>query len=156
MSQQTNKIKMKTFTRVRSAKDILISSILLVAGVALIFIPTSVSVSIFGCIMVFIGLILLIVLKTAYRDNGSGALYSKKERFFAQSYKDSIIKALTNKCIDSIDLSQEDKGNGLRLDIYYSPKGQSFIQVHEYIPYTYEPATDFFIYETAAVKTLIK
>ena len=74
----------REFIRVRSVKDIVISSLLLIAGTVLVFLPTSDSINIAGFFMLLTGLLLFFVLKSAYKDNVSGEIFTKKERFFSQ------------------------------------------------------------------------
>ena len=74
----------KEFNRARSAQDIIVSLILIVAGAVLIAMPTSTSVNIVGFFMIFAGLILLLVLKTSYKLAGTNETYRKKEKFFPQ------------------------------------------------------------------------
>ena len=55
-----------------------------------------------------------------------------------------------------MNLSQEDKGNSLRLDIYYSQEaGKAYVQIFEYIPYRYEPYSPVYEHELANVSELI-
>lgn len=131
----------KEFSRVRSAKDIVLTSSIITAGCILIALPTSSSLNILGFFMICAGIILAFVLKTGYKDIENGDIYLKKEKFFAQSLKTDITKAI-EKELHKIDLSEEDKGNGIRLDIYYSKKnGKAYTQLFEYVPYRYEPCT---------------
>jgi hypothetical protein len=98
---------------------------------------------------------LLFILKTGYKDLSTGIAYSKSERYFAQSLKDDIHrKILAGKV--NIDLSAEDQGNGLRLDLYHSKKaGKAYIQIFEYIPYKYEPCSDIHEFEIDQIKNLL-
>ena len=145
----------KEFSRVRSAKDITIAATLVIAGGALVALPTSASINITGFFMIFTGLILAFVLRTGYKDNETGEKYSKMEKFFAQNLKNEISNALETS-VKTLNLSEEDKGNGIRLDIYYSKKtGKSYSQLFEYIPYKYEPCTRQFEHETAEIESII-
>lgn len=137
----------KEFTRVRSVKDIIISSVLLIGGAVLVALPTATSINIIGFFMIFAGIILSLVLKTGYKDNETGVRYCKTERFFAQSMRQDILDAIATKP-ESINLSEEDKGNGIRLDIYHSKESnKAYIQLFEYIPYKYEPCSRLYEYE---------
>lgn len=137
----------KEFTRVRSVKDIIISSVLLIGGAVLVALPTATSINIIGFFMIFAGIILSLVLKTGYKDNETGIRYCKTERFFAQSMRQDILDAIATKP-ESINLSEEDKGNGIRLDIYHSKESnKAYIQLFEYIPYKYEPCSRLYEYE---------
>ena len=146
----------KTFVRVHSIKDIVIFVSLLVLGGILVAIPTSDAVNITGFFLVFAGAILALVLKTGYKDVDTAAKYNKKERYFQQSMHSDIVSAMASKP-DSIDLSEEDKGNAIKLDIYYSKAtGKAYIQLFEYVPYTYQPCTKMYEYDLCKVSNLIK
>ena len=139
----------KEFSRVRSAADIVISLLLIVCGGLLVALHTSTSVNIVGFFMIFAGLILILVLKSSYKLDGT------KDIFFAQSKKDSSIAALSSNP-DAIDMTEENKGNGLRVDVFYSKKtGKAYCRLYEYIPYRYEPCTPYFEYDIAKVSKLI-
>lgn len=134
----------REFIRVRSAKDIFTTLILITAGGIMIALPTSQAVNVAGFFLIFAGLVLGIILKTGYKDTESGINYYKKERFFAQNLRDDIARKIQGN-LNGINLAEEDKGNGLRLDIYYSKaSGKAFIQLFEYIPYKYEPCSKMY------------
>ena len=145
----------KEFSRVRSAKDIAITATLIITGCVLVALPTSASINITGFFLIFTGLILAFVLRTGYKDNETGERYCKVEKFFAQSLKSEITNALETS-LKKLNLSEEDKGNGIRLDIYYSRKsGKSYSQLFEYIPSKYEPCTGQYELETAEIESVI-
>ena len=145
----------KEFIRVRSTKDIIISSVLIIAGCVLVALPTSASVNIAGFFMIFAALILFLTLKTAYKDAETGNKYSKKEHYFAQSLKEDTARCISASP-NSINLTEEDKGNGIRLDVYFDKfNNKAYVQLQEYIPYKYEPCTKFFEYCISDVDRLI-
>ena len=146
----------KNFIRVRSVKDIVIFSTLIIAGAILIALPTGTAVNITGFFLIFAGLILILVMKSAYKDTETGVRYQKKERFFQQAMNAPISSALASKP-DSVDLSEEDKGNAVRLDIYFSKtSGKAYLQLFEYVPYKYEPCSNIYEYGIENVQKLIK
>lgn len=146
----------KEFIRVRSVKDIVIFSTLIIAGAILIALPTGTAVNITGFFLIFAGLILILVMKSAYKDTETGVRYQKKERFFQQAMNAPISSALASKP-DSVDLSEEDKGNAVRLDIYFSKtSGKAYLQLFEYVPYKYEPCSKTYEYGIENVQKLIK
>lgn len=145
----------KTFIRVRSLKDIIITLILIVLGVILIVIPESDGINILGFLLAVCGAATAFVLKSQYKDLESGIKYEKTENFFMQSMKENIISALKRKTSE-IDMSQENKGNGLRLDIYYNRKdNRAYLQLFEYIPYKYEPCSEMIEKEVLDIKGII-
>ena len=146
----------KTFVRVHSIKDIIIFVSLLALGGILVAIPAGDAVNITGFFLVFAGAILALVLKTGYKDVETAAKYYKKERYFQQTMHTAIANAIASKP-DSIDLSEENKGNAIKLDIYYSKvTGKAYIQLFEYVPYTYQPCSKMYEYDLSKVSKLIK
>ena len=150
------KIMEKEFVRVRSIKDITISVSLVVLGCVLIALPTATSINIVGFFLIFAGILLALFLKTGYKETGSGERFSKKERYFSQAMNAAISDALASKP-HTIDLSEEDKGNAVRLDIYYNKaSGKSYLQLFEYVPYKYEPCSAIYEHETSKIENLLK
>lgn len=146
----------KTFIRVRSVKDIVIFTSLAIIGIILTVLPYGEAVNIAGFFIIFTAAILLLVLKSGYKDSETNDKYSKKERYFQQTMHSAIAAAVTS-APDSIDLSEEDKGNALRLDVYYSKSsGKAFVQLFEYVPYTYQPCSKMYEHEISKVAKLIQ
>lgn len=148
----------KNFTRVRSAKDIIVSSTLTLSGIVLVALPTSTGINILGFFMLLIGLLLFFTLKSSYKDEETGMKYHKKERYFEGCRRDELSSAISRKnCKCKVDLSEENKGNTLRLDIYYNKQaGKAYMQIFEYIPYRYEPYSTLYEHEVANVTELIE
>ena len=79
---------------------------------------------------------------------GSGAWYYIMNR--KSAYK--IIKEHFNN-----DLSEAEKGNAVKLDIYYSKAaGKAYLQLFEYIPYKYEPCSKMYEHQLSRIEKLIK
>lgn len=145
----------KTFNRVPSRKDIIIFTALIAAGSTLLALPTSTSVNILGFFMIFAGVLLALFMRTGYKDIESGTTYSKKEYYFASDMRTEVADALNNDP-KSIDISKEDNGNGIRLDIYYNKKAsKAYAQLHEYVPYKYVPCGVQYEFDTEFIRTLI-
>ena len=146
----------KTFTRVHSIKDIVIFISLLILGGILVAVPTSDAVNITGFFLILAGAILALVLKTGCKDVETNVKYIKKERYFQQAMHAAIADAIASKP-DSIDISQENQGNAIKLDIYFSKaSGKAYIQLFEYVPYTYQPCSKMYEYEISKAGKLIK
>ncbi len=145
----------RKFIRTRSAKDITISAGLTVAGCILVALPTSTSINILGFFLIFAGLILIMILKTGYKDEETGVRYCKTERFFSQEKRESLTNAIISNP-EKVDLTGEDQGNALRIDIYHSNKsGKAYVQMFEYVPYKYEPCSRMHELELAEASKLI-
>ena len=146
----------KTFIRVRSIKDITIFVSLALVGAILTALPIGDAANIAGFFIIVAAGILAFVLKSAYKDVDTNEKYLKKERYFQQTMHAAISSAIASNP-DSVDLSEEDKGNALRLDIYYSKSsGKAYLQLFEYIPYTYQPCTRVHECEISKASKIIK
>ena len=67
-----------------------------------------------------------------------------------------ICDALKSKP-ETIDLNEANKGNALKLDLFYSKSnGKAYMQLYEYVPYRYEPCSLMYEYEIAEVQKLIR
>ena len=131
----------KNFCRVRSMSDIIITILLFLFGIGFIILPGFEGVNIAGYFLIVAGFIMAFVLKTAYKDTATGEIYSKKERYFAHTQQERLQQTLT--CPGSFTSSGENEGSGLRLDVYYN-SDRIIIQLLEYVPYSYEPCSNFY------------
>ena len=143
------------FVKIRSAKDIIISSLLVISGCILVVLPLGTGVNIGGATLIVTGLILALTLRSAYRDSSSAEKYYKRELCFKQEYKATILKSISEQP-SLVDVSQNGNGQALRLDIYYSKSaGDAYIQLFEYIPHQYKPCSKIYVYEIERIKNLI-
>lgn len=146
----------KTFIRVRSVKDITIFISLIVLGGILIALPIGEGINITGFFLIFAGIILAFCLKTGYKDQQTGEKFSRKERYFQQAMHAVLSDAIVSRP-ESIDLSEEDKGNAIKLDIYFNREtDKAYIQLFEYVPYKYEPCSEIYEYNASRITNLIK
>ena len=146
----------KTFVRVRSVKDITIFITLIIAGSVLVALPTGAGVNITGFFMIFAGILLALFLKTGYKDEATGARFQMKEHYFSQAMNAPLSQAIASRP-ESVDLSEEDKGTAVKLDIYYSKAtGKAYLQLFEYVPHRYDPCSDMYEYDLARVEKLIR
>ena len=143
----------KEFTRVRTKTDIAVSSALIVSGIVFIALPESSSLNITGFFALAAGAFLLAILKTGWQDSETKEHYCKKDMYFPLNDKVRIMNALEGG-IESIDMSGEGKGEGLKMEVYYN-KRKAFVSLLEYIPYKYEPASPTYEYTTDRIKRLI-
>ena len=145
----------KDFIRVRTIKDITISSALFISGIILVVLPISTSINIFGFFSLMTGGILLVFLKTGWQDAETKEPYCEKDRYFSIDNKLKILNALENH-LENIDIFEDGKGEGLRMDIYYNKQNhKAFIYLFEYIPYNYEPVCAALEYTTDEIEKLL-
>ena len=146
----------KEFIRVRSVKDIVIFTSIIILGCTLIALPTGTGVNITGFFLIFAGLILTMVLRTGHKDTETGDSYYKKEVYFQQAMYSDVLDAVKSNP-SSIDLSQKDKGSALKVDIYFSKAtGKAYVRMFECVPYKYQPCSDMYEYGVNNVTELIK
>lgn len=146
----------KTFIRVRSIKDIVVFVSLAIVGIILTVLPIGEPANIAGFFIIMTATILGFILKSAYKDVETNKKYLRKERYFQKAEHETILSAIASKPC-SVDLTHEDKGNGLRLDIYYSKSSsKAYLQLFEYVPYTYQPCSKVYEHEISKVDKLIK
>lgn len=146
----------KEFSRVRSTKDFLISSLLIISGSVLVTLPTSESVNILGFFIITTGLLLAIFLRSGYKDQATGKRYCKKELYFDKSRLDTLSRSISTKICAS-DLKEDSQGNGIRLDVYHSKsEGKSYVQLFEYVPYKYEPCSTMYEHTYENIEDILK
>lgn len=146
----------KEFIRVRSISDIVISASLIIAGTVLVALPTNEAINIAGFFMILTGLLLAFVLKTAYMLTATKEKFHKKELFFQHAMYPALTSAVASNP-ESVDMTEVDKGNSLRLDVYVCrSSGKAYLQLFEYVPYKYEPCSQIHEYTIDRVVKLIK
>lgn len=146
----------KNFIRVRSTKDIVISASIVIIGSVLAAIPGLENANICGYTLIVTGIILAFVLKNGFKDAETREIYFTKELSFLGNMKERILSALVSTP-ETIDLSEEGKGQVLMLKIYYGKKsGKAYLQLFEYIPHQYEPCSDMYEYKISIVEKLLK
>ena len=143
----------KNFIRVRSLGDIAISVIILIIGCFLMILPDSNGVRIAGFMIELVGFLLLWTMKTSYKDESTGEIFRKKERYFSQSQHEQLQKSLISPA--KFCAVGENEGSTLRLDIYYN-NSKVLIQLLEYVPYTYEPCSKMHEHTFDKAKKLIR
>lgn len=143
----------KEFMKVRTTTDKAISSLLVVSGILLIVLPTAASVKTIGCFVVAVGALLWAILKTGWQDMETKERYCKKYLHFPKKDRAEILSALENH-VEDIDMLDEGKGEGLRMEIYYN-EHNAFITLSEFVPYNYEPISPAFEYTADKVRNLL-
>lgn len=146
----------RNFVKSRSVKDVVISTSIIVLGCILAIVPLGAGVAIGGYMLIILGFLIALLMKSEYREELSGEKYQKQEYFFPKEEKNQLLSALAS-APGKIDLGQKGKGQVLRLDIYYSKAlGKCYIQLFEYVPYQYAPCSHMIGCELAKISNLLK
>lgn len=127
-----------TFKKVHTGKDLIISAIVLVAGIGLYFLNAGLGVVTAAC-----GALLLLLYKTGYkRKDYEGPVFTKKIMDVAYSNRQTIKDFLDGKDVEP-DLSATGKGGVVCLEVYYNKNtSQAYAQLFDFSDYNYEKATE--------------
>ena len=146
----------RNFVKSRSVMDVVISTSIIVLGCILAIVPLGAGVAIGGYMLIILGFLLALIMKSEYREELSGEKYIKQEHFFPKDEKNQLLSALAS-APGKIDLGQKGKGQVLRLDIYYSKAlDKCYIQLFEYVPYQYAPCSQMVGCELAKISNLLE
>ena len=146
----------KKFIRVRQLKDIVIFFLLIIIGCLMTSVTEIIGVNVVGFVIIISGFVYAFVLRDVYKDVDTGEKYLRKELLFKQEMKYAILSVI-GSAPETIKISEEGKGQVVRLEIYYGKtSGKAYLQLFEYVPHQYEPCSDIYEYETNRIKKLIK
>lgn len=125
------------FKKVHTAKDLAISTIVLLAGAGLFFINKGLGITIAVC-----GLAMLFLYKGGYRKDGHGVLLTRKSEDLCKCCKQSIVDFLDGKEIEP-QVKKGHEGGSVRLDVYFNEaSGIAYAQLFDFRNYAYEPETE--------------
>lgn len=137
----------KEFARVRSARDLVLSIVLILAGLACVIIPSSIAISILGCFIFVVGIVLFCVLKTERKDKETGIHYNLLHKYYPKSRKNELLAALAGDPA-AFDWTESENEESLRMDVFYSKSANTaFVHCYEYIPYEYLSCSDWFKFD---------
>lgn len=125
------------FKKVHTAKDLIISILVIAAGAGLYFVNEGL-----GFVIGICGLLLLLFYKAAYKKIGDDTLLTKKALDVASSCRNSLLDYLNGKEVEP-EVQQPGAGGVVRLEVYYNKgAGVAYAQLFNFSNYTYEAATD--------------
>ena len=124
------------FKKVHTAKDLIISAIVLAAGIGLYFVNAGL-----GAVIAVCGLLMLLFYKDGYKRDGEGIVLQKKAFDIAHSCRDSLKGFLEGKDVEP-EVNTSLNGGVIRLEAYYNADAATaYVQLFDFSNYTYEPAT---------------
>lgn len=130
------------FVKVSSTNNKIISLSVIITGCILLAIPMVTVANLIGVVLFITGIVLIFALKSNYKCVETGETFCKKEFYFEDNKKEKLLAAIKNNP-ENIDITDADKGNALRLEIFYSKKtGKAILQLYKYVPYQYEPCSE--------------
>lgn len=147
----------KEFVLVRSMRDMIISSVVTVAGVLLVVIPVSVSLNILGVCLAVPGLLLLLFYKSDHKDVATGEKYHKTIKYYPVSRKQELLSALESGTPAKTDWKESSSSDGLMLEVLEGrDNGNVFVRLSEFIPYNYEPCGGWFQFDRQQAAAMLK
>ena len=125
------------FKKVHTAKDLIISALVLAVGVGLYFVNAGLGVFIGAC-----GILMLLFYKAAFKKVGNDTILTKKAIDVASSCRSSLLDYLNGKDVDP-EIQQPGAGGVVRLEVYFNKDaGVAYAQLFNFSNYTYEAATE--------------
>ena len=125
------------FKKVHTKKDLIISAIVLAAGIGLYFINAGL-----GILLAVCGLLMLLFYKEGYMREGEDVALRKEAVDIAHSCKDSLKGFLEGKDVEP-EVKTDINGGIIRLEVFYNATAPiAYAQLFDFSNYTYEPATE--------------
>lgn len=122
---------------VHTGKDLVISAVILAAGIGLFFVNAGLGVVIGIC-----GLLMLLLYKTGHKREGEDIVLRKKAIDVAHHCRESLKGFLDGKDVEP-EIDTNENGGVIRLEIYYNADAAvAYAQLFDFSNYTYEPATE--------------
>ncbi len=127
-------IKLK---KVHTAKDLVISALILAAGIGLYFFNAGL-----GAVIAVCALLMLLFYKDGYKREEEGIVLHKKAIDIAHTCRDSLKGFLEGKDVEP-EVNTSLSGGVIRLEAYYNADAAiCYVQLFDFSNYTYEPATE--------------
>lgn len=140
-------IKLK---KVHTAKDLIISAMVLAAGIGLYFVNAGL-----GAVIALCGVLMFVFYKSGYVREGEGIVLQKKALDIAHSCRDSLKGFLEGKNTNP-EVNTSPNGGIMRLEVYYNADASiAYVQLFDFVNYTYEPATELVELRGSKVDILI-
>ena len=125
------------FKKVHTAKDLIISTLILLAGIGLFFVSKG-----SGIAVAIIGIILLITYKSGYQKEGDTTVLQKGELELSGLSKPSLLDFLDGKPGEPKFIVGHDGGTVL-MEIWYNKRTPvAYARLLEYREQTFQPITD--------------
>ena len=125
------------FKKVHTAKDLAISTIILLAGIGLFFANKGLGIIIAVC-----GLAMFFLYKGGYKKDGRDIVLQKKSEDLCKACRPSVVDYLNGKDVTP-QIKKGDEGGSVRLDVYFNAaEGIAYAQLFDFRNYAYEPETD--------------
>ena len=136
------------FIKVRTFGNIIVSLSIVIAGALCLAFSgeESESLPLLGIMMIPTGLLLLLFLKSGYKDKQSGEAFKRNDWHFRPEAKGALLDALAHP--KSIEKLLNDGGQTISLTVYYNNR-VAYFYLQEYKGFSYEECCEPVCYERA-------
>lgn len=125
------------FKNIHTAKDLIVSLLVLAVGICLFFINRGL-----GVVIAAFGILLFFTYKKGYLREGLSVCLQKKDMELNKACRDSLIDYLSGRDVKP-ELIEGNEGGSVRLLVYYNKvEGIAFAQLFDYKGYEYQPASE--------------
>lgn len=125
------------FKKVHTAKDLVISSIVLLAGIGFFFTNKGL-----GLLFAVCGLVMFFIYKGGYRKDGRGAVLKRVSKDLCKGCRQPLLDFLSGKDVTP-EVKEGNEGGSIRMDVYFNEsEGVAYAQLFNFNDFTYEPATE--------------
>lgn len=125
------------FKKVHTMKDLVISAVILAAGIGLYIVNAGLGVVIGGC-----GLLMSIFYKAAYKREGEDTILRKTALDISHSCRESLKEFLDGKDVEP-EVKKSVNGAVIRLEVYHNAAfSVAYAQLFDFSNYAYVPATE--------------
>lgn len=122
--------------KVHTTKDLIISVIIIIAGIGLYFLNAGL-----GGLFAVCGLLMLLFYKVGYKREGENVVLRKKSLDISHNCRTSLKEFLEGKDVDP-EVTTNGSGLIIGLEAYYNAKeGIAYVQLFDYSNFEYEAAT---------------
>lgn len=125
------------FRKVHAPKDLIISGVILFAGIGLFFVNKGLGVCVFLC-----GLLSLLLYKSGYKKEGDNIVLKKKELDISSVCRQSVMDFLEGKNVNP-DIHRGSEGGTILLELWYNLNQHvAYAQLSDYKELSFQKATD--------------
>lgn len=137
--------------KTHTSKDLIISGLMSVIGIALTFINLGLGIAI-----IIVGVCMFIFYKAGFKYENQGAVLCKKSKELSKKCQKSVTNFLNGET-EELNMIPGNEGGTLMLDVWYNKQeGIAYAQLFEYQELNFKQATELIKLESSNARILIE
>lgn len=125
------------FHKVHTVKDLILSAIILAAGIGLYFVNAGTGIVVAAC-----GAVMLLFYRSAYKRQGEDILLSKKAMDISKDCRTALKEFLAGKDTEP-EITAPGSSGVIRIEVYFNAEAElAYAQLFDFANYTYEESTE--------------